>query len=192
MMTLQIFDEEECKLIVNDFISNKNNIKLSTEHGVKRISSYEINVNDLSKNITDLIYKKIKTIILPITGGKPDMIFGVRYSLDTKSYMSAHYDCNSYSCIIKLNNEYEGGGTFFPLNNQIVNLQNIGDGLLFKSDTINSYHAAYPISNGTRYVLVIRIEKKNKFNFILNMLFLSFIDFFIRKFKPKLLEGLKK
>lgn len=185
---LKIFIPSECSEIISDFEKNKDFIKLSTEHGVSRISSYEIDFKYFSKDVKELINNKINNIILPITGGKIGMVFGVKYTIDTKSYMLPHYDCNSYSCVIELNNEFENGGTHFILQNKIIRAENVGEGVLFQADKINSYHAASPITKGIRYVLVIRIEKKNIFNLILRSYFLSFVDFYLRKFKPKLFE----
>jgi len=185
MKKIKIFTEEESKTIVNDFENNKNHIKLSKDHGVERISSYEIDIRYLSEPIKKLISDKIESIIKPITGGKVGMIFGVRYSLDTKSYMSAHHDCNSYSCVIKLNDDYKGGGTYFPLTGEVINPKEIGQGVLFKADTIKSYHEAYPITEGVRYVLVVRVEKKNIFHLILKAYFLDFVDKWIQKRKDR-------
>jgi hypothetical protein len=182
---VKIFDEKECESIVKDFEKNREFIKISTNHGVERISSYEINIKNLSKPIADLIQEKINTVIKPITGGKTGMVFGVRYSLDTKNYMSAHHDCNSYSCVVKLNEDYKGGGTYFPLSGEVLNPKEVGCGLLFKADTIMSYHEAFPITEGIRYVLVIRMENKNLINLILKAYFLSFVDKFIQKFKKR-------
>lgn len=182
---IKIFTEKESKLIIKDFEKNKKHIKLSTDHGVERISSYEIDIKHLSESIKNLINKKIEKILKPITNCKSEMIFGVRYSLDTKSYMTAHYDCNSYSCVIKLNDEYEGGGTYFPLTGEVLNPKKVGQGLLFEADTIKSYHEAYPVTKGVRYVLVIRMEKKNILHLILKAHFLNFVDKWIQKRKDK-------
>lgn len=182
--TLDFFTKSECESIVSDFEKNKQYIKLSTDHGVERISSYEIDIKHLSNPIKDLINQKIETILKPITGGKLGMVFGVRYSLDTKSYMTAHYDCNSYSCVISLNNDFVGGGTYFPLTGEVVKPE-IGQGYLFKADTINSYHEAYPITEGVRYVLVIRMEKKSVLHLILKAYFLDFVDKWVQKRKEK-------
>ncbi len=182
---VKIFTEEESKLIVNDFEKNKDHIKLSRDHGVERISSYEIDVQHFSEDIKELIYSKIESKLKPITKGKLGMVFGVRYSLDTKSYMSAHHDCNSYSCVIKLNNDYSGGGTYFPLTGEVLSPENVGEGLLFKADTIDSYHEAYPITKGVRYVLVVRMEKKNIFHLILKAYFFHFVDKWIQKRKDR-------
>lgn len=183
--TLDFFTKSECESIVSDFEKNKQYIKLSTDHGVERISSYEIDIKYFSEPIKKLINEKIETILKPITGGEVGMVFGVKYSLETKSYMSAHYDCNSYSCVISLNDDFHGGGTYFPLRGEIIKSE-VGHGYLFKADTIESYHEAYPISSGIRYVLVIRIEAKNIFHLLTKAYFLHFIDKFIQKFKYKM------
>lgn len=181
---VELFTEDECYSIVQDFEKNKEHIKLSTDHGVERISSYEIDYKNFSPNIKELIDKKVKELI-DITGGKVGMVFGVRYSLDTKSYMSAHYDCNTYSCVIPLNSEFRGGGTYFPLTGDVIKSE-VGHGFLFVADRIDSYHEAYPVTKGVRYVLVIRIEDKNVFSQLCNAIFLNFVDKFIQKFKKRI------
>lgn len=185
---INIFSDEECDMIVSDFEKNKEHIKLSKDHGVERISSYEIDLKYFSSHIKDLVQEKIKNIIQPLTKGKVGMVFGVKYSLDTKPDMTEHYDCNSYSCVITLNDSFKEGGTYFPFTGEVIKPK-VGDGVLFKADKIKSYHSAYPISDGVRYVLVIRMEKKNIFRVILNAIFLTFVDKYIRKNKEKLYKN---
>jgi hypothetical protein len=183
-INVELFTKDECWSIVQDFEKNKAHIKLSKDHGIERISSYEIDVQHFSEKIKDLIYSKVE-YILGITGGKVGMVFGVKYSMDTKNYMSAHYDCNSFSCVIPLNSEFKGGGTYFPLTGEVVKSE-VGDGFLFVADNVDSYHEAYPITEGVRYVLVIRIENKGIFRQIYKALFLHVVDKIIQKFKNRL------
>lgn len=185
-IVVKVFSETECNLIIKDFIENTEHVKLSTDHGINRISSYEIDIKNLSNRIRNLINNRVNQNLLSKTGGKIGMVFGVRYSLDTKSDMEPHYDCSSYSCVIKLNSDYEGGGTYFPLDGGVLSPTEIGDGLLFKADTIDSYHSAYPITKGVRYVLVVRIEKHGVIRQLLKACFLHFVDKYIRKNKIKL------
>jgi hypothetical protein len=181
---INIFSKEECNLILSDFEKNKNHIKINKEHGVERISSYEIDSRYFSKHINDLIKQKVKEKLHPITKGKIGMVFGVRYSIDTKSHMTEHYDCNTYSCVISLNNEFKDGGTYFPFSGDLLK-PSVGSGVLFKADKLNSYHSAHPITEGVRYVLVIRMEKLNSIFVFLKAICLHFIDKHIRKNKEK-------
>ena len=183
-INLELFSTDQCQSIIMDFEKNKEHIKISSDHGVERISSYEIDYKYFSPEIKKLIDEKVEHI-LSITGGKVGMVFGVKYSLDTKNYMAAHYDCNSYSCVITLNDQFEGGGTYFPLTGEVIN-PSVGDGFLFVADRLPSYHEAYPITEGVRYVLVIRVERKNVFHLLLKSYFFHFVDKFIQKFKNRL------
>lgn len=184
-IVLEIFNEEECGRIVKDIEKNKQHLKLSSEHGVLKISSYEIDSKHFSKEIRELINEKIKEKIEPKAKGRIGMVFGVRYSLDTKSYMYEHYDANSYSCVITLNSDFTGGGTYFPLSGELINPK-VGHGLLFRADTYHSYHSANPVNDGVRYVLVIRMETKNSFIVLLKAIYLHFVDKYIQRNKNKL------
>jgi len=178
------FTKEECDYIVSDFAKNNDYLKLSGEHGVDRISSYEIDIQHFSDDVIELITNRTKERIVPITGGKIMNIWGVRYSMDTKSYMDMHYDCNEFSSVITLNNGFEGGGTYFPLSGGVYK-PTAGDGYMFKANKINSYHDGHEITDGTRYVLVIRTDRRNMVLQIIDSLFLHFVDRYIDKRKDK-------
>ena len=84
MKILELFTKEQCKKIIEDIELNKEYLGISTEHGVERISSYEIDCKHLSKHVTNMINNVIDKKIRPITGGEVGMVFGVKYTLDTK------------------------------------------------------------------------------------------------------------
>ena len=69
-----------------------------------------------------------------------------------------------YTSITYLNNNYEGGKTFFTLDNSMSE-NNIGDTIMF--DGMKYEHGVKPIIKGTRYVLAVWYSDKIN-DFILN------------------------
>ena len=72
------------------------------------------------------------------------------------SFQNPHKDTarnsTKYTSITYLNNNYEGGETFFTLNNS-MSKNNIGDTIMF--DGKKYEHGVKPITKGTRYVLAV-------------------------------------
>jgi hypothetical protein len=179
MEVTKFLEKNECDTIIRDLDHNIDKIKQSTNNGVYEISSYEVETKELSKNtnkIVNNLNKKVKEMI-----GVPniDLVnsFFVRYSVDTKPDMVGHYDCDNFTTVINLNNDYVDGGTYFPLVGYTLVPQDHspGCGLLFKGNNINSYHEALPVTSGVRYVLVLRFREQNLLTY-LKILFLGILD----------------
>jgi hypothetical protein len=141
----QLFTKEECDKIIIDVENNKDNLKVSNEHGTIKISSYEINTNELSKDTYEMINNKVSQIV----NYKIVQCFIIKYSPDTIPDMPAHYDMTKYSLVANLNNDFEGGGTYF--DDGLTTYLEQGD-ILIHSSRIK--HAGLPITKGTRYLLV--------------------------------------
>ncbi len=80
------------------------------------------------------------------------------------SHKDASRNSTKYTSITYLNNNYEGGETFFTLDNS-MSKNNIGDTIMF--DGIKYEHGVKPITKGTRYVLAVWYSDKIN-DFILN------------------------
>lgn len=177
--TYTVFSEEECNQIIKSVEDNYDKLKVSDEHGAYKISSYEINVDELSTEVINLVSTKLKKEI-PISY-KMVQCFVIKYSTDLKPDMPAHYDMTTYSCVINLNNNFEGGGTYFPLRRHFHNPKKhpIGEALVYRADAALSWHEALPVTNGSRYVLNIKYNKKRSFLWwmwaILKTIFCQFV-----------------
>ena len=84
------------------------------------------------------------------------------------SFQHSHNDVSrnstKYTSITYLNNNYEGGKTYFTVENS-TSKNNIGDTIMF--DGIKHEHGVTPITKGTRYVLAVWYSDKIN-DFILN------------------------
>ena len=77
--------------------------------------------------------------------------FIARYTPDNQDYLAVHNDESSYSCLVALNDDFEGGGTFYPRQNIEVNLK---PGYALVHPELNYRHGGRAITKGVRYIIV--------------------------------------
>lgn len=86
-----------------------------------------------------------------------DETFIIRYRADKQGHLSLHHDYSSYTLAVKLNDEFEGGGTFFPAYNLLANPKRVGNAILHPG-LISHRHGGRPVYSGTRYITVSFIK----------------------------------
>jgi hypothetical protein len=93
-------------------------------------------------------------------------IFISKYTIGGQTYLKKHRDDSEFSFVIKLNDEFNNGGTHFY--NSIIDDEKkinyvpkmeIGDCLIFSGQ---NKHKALKITSGTRYILTGFFHWKNK------------------------------
>ena len=77
--------------------------------------------------------------------------FIAKYTPDNQDYLAVHNDESSYSCLVALNDDFEGGGTFYPRQNIEVNLK---PGYALVHPELNYRHGGRAITKGVRYIIV--------------------------------------
>jgi hypothetical protein len=85
-------------------------------------------------------------------------MFIAKYEKTKQSFLEEHEDGSEFSFIVALNNEYEGGGTFFPHLNKVVKLKK-GDVLIFSGQNT---HSGVKVVEGKRYILTGFIHYKEE------------------------------
>lgn len=86
-----------------------------------------------------------------------DETFIIRYKPDLQGQLSVHHDYSSYTIGVKLNDEFEGGGTFFPKYGVNALPKRIGSAFLHPG-MITHRHGGRPVYSGTRYINVSFIK----------------------------------
>lgn len=82
-----------------------------------------------------------------------DESFVIRYRPDKQGQLSVHHDYSSYTIGVKLNDEFEGGGTFFPKYGVNAIPKRNGNAFLHPG-MITHRHGGRPVYSGTRYIAV--------------------------------------
>tara|TARA_R110000803_G_scaffold46171_2_gene96935 strand:- start:967 stop:2661 length:1695 start_codon:yes stop_codon:yes gene_type:complete len=80
--------------------------------------------------------------------------FLARYTPDTQGHLSIHHDMSDITCLVQLSDldEYEGGGTWFKRQKELVK-NNIGYVTLHPGN-ITHKHGARAVTSGKRYIIV--------------------------------------
>lgn len=79
--------------------------------------------------------------------------FIARYTEDVQSHLNIHHDFSHITMVAKLNDEYNGGGTWFPRYKLLANPSKVG-AVIVHPGMVTHRHGARPVHNGTRYVAV--------------------------------------
>lgn len=86
--------------------------------------------------------------------------FLARYTTDRQSHLSLHHDFSHITMVVKLNDEFDGGGTWFPKYNLLSNPERVGTATLHPG-LVTHLHGARPIYSGKRYICVSFMRKTN-------------------------------
>ena len=86
--------------------------------------------------------------------------FMARYTTDRQSHLSLHHDFSHVTMVVKLNDEFDGGGTWFPKYKTLSNPVKVGTATLHPG-MITHLHGARPITAGKRYINVSFMRKIN-------------------------------
>ena len=87
-------------------------------------------------------------------GNMKNEAFIAKYDLESENHqidLFCHHDQSDYTLVVSLNDEYEGGGTWFPRQQYLANGE-IGKVLVHP--TITHKHGARAVTSGVRYVLI--------------------------------------
>ena len=86
-----------------------------------------------------------------------DNPFVAKYSSDGQSFVEPHHDESVCATIVSLNDDYEGGGTYFEKQKKLVN-EKKGWCTLHPS-RLTHRHGSKRVTKGNRYILVNFIGK---------------------------------
>jgi len=152
-----LFTEEFCSLV----IAEANKLDEWTKERHEHYPTTDILLESIG---LDKIYSRVlKEFVYPcaihrwkLEGNPwPDLSsenFMIKYQEDVQGHLSLHHDSGSISCVLTLNRDFEGGGTWF-WRQQKVHKGNVGE-ISIHPAQITHRHGGRPISRGERYIIV--------------------------------------
>ena len=117
----------------------------------------DIGMNDIFNRVLNEVIRPMAIHIWKLEGKSWDKVnsenFLARYLPDAQSHLSLHHDYSHLSLVLKLNDEFDGGGTYFPKYGLLSNPERVGTAALHPGQ-ITHRHGARPIYSGRRYITV--------------------------------------
>ena len=86
-----------------------------------------------------------------------NIAFVVRYSMGGQRELKEHHDSSAYSVTVCLNDDFEGGGVYFPRQKRFFPHKEVGK-MLLHPGRMTHLHCGRPITRGVRFVLVAFIN----------------------------------
>ena len=86
-----------------------------------------------------------------------DETFIAKYLPDKQAHLSVHHDRDPLTCVVKLNDDFTGGGTYFPKYKTLVQPKQIGHAIIHPGQ-LTHRHGARPVLTGERYIIVSFID----------------------------------
>ena len=162
----QLFNEEICDKIINT--AEKKNLWNSGQRETnKDYSTHDMLLSDIGN--LDILYNHVLfKIVYPaiihayhledILGDQTlDQRFSpesfiAKYTPDNQAHLGLHHDFSSVTTMLTLNNQFEGGGTWFFDAKKLVKSK--AGYMIFHQGMFTHYHGARPVTKGSRYVII--------------------------------------
>jgi len=164
----QLFTSEFCNELMN--ICNKKNswskggevyydnrISNKELHPTQDIHLKDMGLGDMWKYVMDTYIYKIVWDKFSYHTKNTNINFVVKYSMEGQKDLKPHHDSSTYTINVCLNNDYEGGGCNFIMQEKIINNKDIGSVILHPGK-LTHYHEGLPITKGNRYILISFVE----------------------------------
>ena len=169
-----LFTDQECNDILRDLSLQDDRFGISppirTGDADEKVSVYEIDYNDLDNcGGKDTIDRRIKELENRL-GLTYNNRFVIKYK-DERKEMKPHYDGHSYTTLIYLTTDFEGGSTNFPIAGLEHKPQDYKPGhyIHYNSTHPHSFHGGTTVSKGTKIVIVLRSYKNNILTYLLQI-----------------------
>ena len=127
--------------------------------GIENVPTRDIHLNQLeldlqwNKILFTYISKIASHLYSNYTTKSTNIVFIVRYTLDTQKFLEPHHDSSSYTVLFTLNDKFTGGGTHFLRQNYVSKNLPIGSCSIHPGK-LTHYHSGLEIKSGKRYILV--------------------------------------
>jgi len=155
--TIPVFTEDFCDFIIDEAEScNCWTVDRHQSYPTTDMELYTIGMGDIYQDI-------LKTYIWPLSYKLYKLEeeswldlnsenFIARYHPYAQYHLSLHHDASQITTVVTLNEDFEGGGTYFP--NQNAKLKGKKGDVSIHPGQITHWHGGLPVESGQRYIIV--------------------------------------
>ena len=126
---------------------------------------HDIGLNEIYNKVLDEVVRPLAIHLWNLEGNQWEAFstenFMARYTTTRQSHLSLHHDRSHLTMVVKLNDEFSGGGTWFPQYQKLSNPKEVGTAVLHPG-MITHRHGARPITLGKRYIAVSFIRSHDE------------------------------
>jgi len=182
----RLLNEEECNNIITVLNKQSDDFKVTDDFGDLSLSVYEMDFDNMTSSYAKTLLQDRINKFAADNGFEVRDLFFIKYEKDLIK-MDPHYDGSSTTTLVYLNNNYTGGGTRFPFIKKTHKPQDHPSGhyIHYNSNHMLSFHTGLPVTEGTKYVLVIRSLRINLLSIFLLLPYRIFRDIIFEKFIMK-------
>jgi glycosyltransferase involved in cell wall biosynthesis len=157
-----LFTEEFCKEIIelaeaNTWVTDRHYFYPTTDQTMESLGMQEIYQKVLEQFVYPIWiwFWELDGEDWPKLGSEN---FIAKYDTLNQGSLGIHHDQSVITLNVKLNDDYEGGGTFIPRYKQTYQAKKIGHAMAHPGQ-ITHKHGGRPVTEGTRYILVTFTNK---------------------------------
>lgn len=154
-----LFNQDFCDWIIA--LAEERNVWIRDRHQNYPAVDFDLNaLGVVGEWYTRCVQDYVAPIAKKIWGLEGDWVdkpysenFMIRYRPEDQSSLYLHHDFSHYTMGVRLNDDYEGGGTYFQRLGKTLIPQRNGNAFLHPG-MVTHRHGARPIFSGQRYILV--------------------------------------
>jgi len=164
----QLFTKEYCDLLIEEvehcgrWITQDEEFKSVNINGLEEIDDPEttLHLHEIL-NLEEVFYEYVDKHLKPVMEAlwitfkllKKDRPYVLKYEPHVIKEMGLHYDNETVTLVCNLNEEYEGGGTYFPRWNFSTGKPPAGGAIIYPGG-VSHQHQGLKITAGKRYLFL--------------------------------------
>ena len=153
-----LFNQAFCDMVIG--LAEERNAWMTDRHRAYPAVDVELGSLGIGEMYTRVIHDFVAPIAKSIWSLEGDWVdqpyaenFMIRYRKEDQNHLYLHHDWSHWTMGVRLNGEFEGGGTYFQRLGMTMTPKRNGNAFIHPG-MVTHRHGARPVWDGTRYILI--------------------------------------
>jgi len=153
-----LFNQAFCDMVIG--LAEERNAWMTDRHRAYPAVDVELGSLGIGEMYTRIIHDFVAPIAKSIWYLEGDWVdqpyaenFMIRYRKEDQNHLYLHHDWSHWTMGVRLNGEFEGGGTYFQRLGMTMTPKRNGNAFIHPG-MVTHRHGARPVWDGTRYILI--------------------------------------